>query len=297
MSLTVTATAADLRLTTVDALKADLGDATATNDSLYDSMILRASAVIDAYCHRTFARQTYTEILPGYGNVSLRLAEAPVSEVTSVVWDGGAITDYVLDNATAGILYRRAGWPWTVQMDAGLGQYGAGYPPSGIPVPGSEDRVFTVIYTAGYLLPSQNVSSLTAISASQVDNSFNHSGAGFPALLQADDVITASGFTTAANNGRFIVTGTPTTSKIVVSATLVTEAATTSLHSVAVSTLPGDVETACLSAAKFYYGGRKESGGIVEKSLGSARLRFSESAGTSLPSISCALLARYVRSA
>ncbi len=44
MSLTVTTQAADLRLTTVEALKADLGDATSTNDSLYDAMILRASA-------------------------------------------------------------------------------------------------------------------------------------------------------------------------------------------------------------------------------------------------------------
>jgi hypothetical protein len=297
MSLTVTVAAPELRLTTVEALKADLGDLTATNDCLYDSMILRASSMIDSYCHRAFARQTYTEVLPGRGNVTLRLAEAPVATVTSVTWDSNSITDYSIDNAAAGILYRQVGWPWTVQYEPGLGQWGVGHPYWGIPIPGSEMRDFTIVYTAGYLLPSQNLSSLSEISASQVDNSFNHSASGFPALLKAGDVITVAGFTTAANNGRHIVSGTPTAAKIVVSSTLVTEVANTSLHKVNVSTLPPDVEAACLAAAKLYYGGRKESGGIVEKQLGSARLRFSESSGGALPAISCALLSRYVRSA
>lgn len=298
MSLTITAAASNLRLTSLAALKADLGDTTGTNDTLYDAMILRASAAIDAFCHRTFARQTYTEILPGFGRTQLRLAEAPLATVTSVTWDSQPVTDYSIDNAEAGMLYRRYGWPWSPQFDPGLGQWGVGYPYQGTPVPGSEDRAFTVVYSAGYLLPSEDVSSATAISVDNADNSFNHSGALFPRLLKAGDVVTASGFSNAANNGRHIVSGTPTTSKIIVTSTLTTELGNTGTHTLDVSNLPADVEQACLAAAKFYFGGRKDSGDVVEKQLGAARLRFSESSGGgSLPGLACALLRPYVRSA
>jgi hypothetical protein len=297
VSLTITTAAANLRLTSVAALKEDLGDTAFTHESLYDAMILRASAAINAYCHRTFARQTYTEVLPGRGNVTLRLAEAPLSTVASVVWDGTTLTDYSIDNAGAGFLHRRYGWPWTAQLEPGLGQWGVGYPYPGTPVPGSEERLITAVYTAGYLLPSEDVSSATAISVSGVDNSFNHSGSLFPTLLQAGDVITCSGFSNAANNGRHVVSGTPTTSKIIVTTTLTTELGNTGTHAIDVSNLPADVEAACLATAKFYFGGRKDSGDIVEKQLGAARLRFSEGGGGSLPAIACALLGPYVRAA
>jgi hypothetical protein len=296
VSLDITVAAANLRLTSVASLKADLGDTTSTNDSLYDAMILRASAAIDGYCHRTFARQTYTEILPGRGSIILRLAEAPIATVTSVVWDSSSVTDYSIDNAKAGTLYRQYGWPWTVQMDPALGQWGVGYPYSGNPVPGSEERVFTVVYTAGYLLPSEDVSSATAISASNADNSFNHSGSLFPTLLKAGDVITCSGFSNAANNGRHVVSSA-TTAKIIVTTTLTTELANTGTHVIDVSNLPADIETACLTTAKAFFGGRKDAGDIVEKQLGAARLRFSEGGGGALPGLACALLKPYVRSA
>ena len=298
MSLTITAAASNLRLTTVAALKADLGDTGSTNDALYDAMILRASAAIDAFCHRAFARQTYTEILPGRGNVTLRLAEAPLATVTSVVYDSTTLTDYSIDSAGAGLLHRRVGWPWTVQYDPGMGPWGTGYPYSGTPVPGSEERLFTIVYTAGYLLPSEDVSSATAISASDADNSFNHSGSLFPLLLKAGDVITTSGFSNAANNGRHVVSGTPTAAKIVVTTTLTAELANTGTHAVDVSNLPADIETAALAAAKFYFGGRKDSGDVVEKQLGAARLRFAESGGAgSLPGLAAALIRPYVRAA
>lgn len=297
MGLTVTTPASNLRLCTVSALKADLGDATSTNDTLYDAMVLRASAAIDGYCHRTFARQVYTEVLPGRGGCIMRLAEAPVAAVTSITFDGASITDYSIDRPAAGLLYRQIGWGWSVQLDPGLGQWGVGYPLTGVPVNGSEVRYYSIVYTSGFLLPSQDVTSATAVSADSADNSFNHSGAGFPALLKAGDIIETLGFSTAANNGRHVVTGTPTTSKVVVGSTLTTEAGNTGTHYVYFSTLPKDIEAAALTTAKAYWGARKNSGDVVEKQLGAARLRFSEGGGGSLPSLAAALLAPYVRSA
>jgi hypothetical protein len=94
-----------------------------------------------------------------------------------------------------------------------------------------------------------------------------------------------------------VVSGTPTTSKIIVTTTLTTELGNTGTHVIDVSNLPADIENAALTVAKAYYGGRKDSGGIVEKQLGAARLRFSEQGGSGLPSLACALLGPYVRSA
>lgn len=65
----------------------------------------------------------------------------------------------------------------------------------------------------------------TDISAANADSSFNSVGAGFPAFV-AGQWIKVSGFTgDTSNNGFFRIVGTPTSSKIIVDATLVDDAA------------------------------------------------------------------------
>jgi hypothetical protein len=64
-----------------------------------------------------------------------------------------------------------------------------------------------------------------AIDASAVDNSFNDNpAAGAFAAVQAGQWIKAAGFTDPANNGIFQVTSKPSDDKVIVDATLVTEA-------------------------------------------------------------------------
>lgn len=77
--LTVTSSAASSRLTTVPAAKDDLG-ITATDDDLFIGRLIdRASAVVVAYCGRTFGSQGYQEIFrfgwePGIGPAAMTAA-------------------------------------------------------------------------------------------------------------------------------------------------------------------------------------------------------------------------------
>ena len=130
---------------------------------------------------------------------------------------------------------------------------------------------YTVTYTAGYLLPDDDMSSQT-ISASAVDNSFNDSARGFP-LLVAGDTIETSGFTNAGNNGVFTVVSR-TASKVIVSATLTTEAAAASNKSFIVRTLPRDLERAAIDTVKAWYLSRKRDTTILTKKIGDLQITY-----------------------
>jgi hypothetical protein len=77
----------------------------------------------------------------------------------------------------------------------------------------------------GSTMKAGQVLTATDIDAASGDNSFNSVAAAFlPAQITAGSVIKVEGFTTAANNGTFVVVSC-TTAKIVVAAALVTEVA------------------------------------------------------------------------
>jgi hypothetical protein len=298
--VTVSTPARNVSLTTLAQLKAELGLTTVENDALLTDTIRRSSAAIEAYCHRTFAREAVSETLPAFGGPYLMLDRYPVATVSSVTYDDAVWTDYSLYDKGCGTLYRQDGWTWSAQVFPGLSG-GGRFADWGSPIPGSEEPLVTVEYTAGYLLPGDNLLKRLTLSASAVDNSFNDSADGFPTMLKAGDVIEAFDFQNAANNGRHLVTGTPTASKIVVTSTLVNESAGgVKPVSIRVQTLPDDVEKACLQSTKVYFLGRQTDPGVVEKQVGPMRVRYSESDNVtllSLPSEVVGLLAPYVRRA
>jgi len=311
--ITISTAAPTLRLTTKARVKTTMVVTASTDDDFIDTLIDASSAAISSYCHRVFARETLTELCAGYGDIYLALARAPVVEVTAVSRDGNVITDYTIGEAGEGTLYRRAGWTWTAQVFPGLTAgglltQGGYYLDMGTPVTRQEEPIFSITYTGGYVLPSQYLISVATVSASSVDNSFNDSASGFPALLKSGDVIEPSGFTNAGNNGRFLVTGTPTTAKIVVSATLTTEAAAAG-RTVIFRPPPhvrsiDDVEKACIECVKTWLIERKDDPSAEEKQVGPMRVRYGSRGGNTvftdpqgLPSVCIGLLRPWVRPA
>lgn len=300
MGLSITTIAASTRLTTVAVLEGLIGNT--SDDALLAELIDQASAAIVTYCHRPFARETYSESLAGFGGIRLQLARTPVVSVTSVIdQDGNVITDYSIEDADRGWLYRRAGWLWSVQTYPGLSG-GGRFMDWGSPQPRQEEPHYTVAYRAGYLMPVANRVGAITISAAVADNSFNDSAAGFSADLRAGDPITASDFTNLPNNGRFTIVSA-TASKIVVSGgPLVNEAAGTA-RTINAQTLPKDVEKACIEAVKAWYLDRAENPNTVEKQVGSLRLRNTEGGSTvfsvfnPLPAVCVGLLQPWVRAA
>lgn len=297
MALSVTTVAKTELLTTRARVTEAIPGTVAGDGAFLDSLICRASAAIKSYCHRPFGREVYSETLAGFGSIELQLARTPlVGSPSTVSLDTSVITDYSVQSAEQAVLYRQLGWGWTAQVYEGLTGTWT-WLDRGTPLPRQEEPRYSVAYTAGYILPPENLINSTTISASSADNSFNDSAAGFPALLKAGDVIEASQFTNSGNNGRFVVTGTPTTSKVIVAGTLTTEAAG-SARTVIVQSLPTDVEAAAIECVKTWFATRATPSNIVEKAVGLMRVRYGEAGAAddmSLPPACVGLLRPWVR--
>ena len=121
--LTVTSPAASTALTTLAAVKADLGAAaTGVADAALESLIGEAASAVAGFCHRVLARETVSETFRRTGRrqpEALTLARCPVASVATVTEDGAALaTDEWELDAENGFLYRladdeRAWWSGT----------------------------------------------------------------------------------------------------------------------------------------------------------------------------------------
>lgn len=144
MTITVITPAECIDFTTLDAVKLyyDITD----NDS--DAKILQGIKYVSDYIRRitgrTFAEETVLETVRGFGNNQLMLSHYPVTNIDSITLRGELITDFEITDPDIGIIYRRAGWEWSVQNYDGVGL---------TPIPNSEDYVYSVTYTGGYCMP------------------------------------------------------------------------------------------------------------------------------------------------
>lgn len=152
MAVTVVTPAQETDLTTLLAVKAMLGLTDADDDALLIGLIARASSAISVECRRVFGRETVTETLDGSGTRLLGLSRYPVVSVSAVTEDDVAITDYSIEDADAGALYRAVGWGRT----GGLRMWGTEAFASGYILPGIGASLrYGVTYVAGYKLPGE----------------------------------------------------------------------------------------------------------------------------------------------
>ena len=154
MALTVDFPASSYDLTTVDAVVAALSlspSDQASNSQYIGTLIKRASSFISTYTNRVFAKETVTETLTSNGGPRLVLSRTPIISINSVTYNNITVissSEYEIEDADAGFLWRERGWTNTL-IDVGginpiytrFGKY-----------------KWKVSYTAGFVLPpSQNV--------------------------------------------------------------------------------------------------------------------------------------------
>jgi len=278
-------------LTTLRRVKVELGLdlAGSTHDELLDDLIGEASAAIEAYCGRDFARATVTEVLPGTGRTLLQLTRTPVVSVSGVVYSSAstiASSEYYVEDQEQGTLYRDSGWYWTV------GETAEDLVPRYVPSQPMND--YSVTYVGGYLVPAQNLSAAT-LEISTSTACVKDSGSGFPTVV-AGDRITTAGWTTAANN-RTLTVVSGTAAKIVVDSTALTaEASTDRPRTVVLSNLPRDLERACVETVKAWYLGRQHDPAVTTKTVGPLSLSYSVTAlQRDLPAAVSRIIAPYRR--
>jgi hypothetical protein len=144
MALTVVTPSAQPYLTTAQTVLEQLG----LSGAKVEWLIKAATHAAERFTGRIFARQTYDETVAGYGDALIELTNTPVVSITSVTSRGTVVTDYILENAQAGWLYRAAAWGTTERRRATFGTNWA--TPEGF-----ADPLTTVRYVGGYLMPGQ----------------------------------------------------------------------------------------------------------------------------------------------
>ena len=89
-----------------------------------------------------------TEKVAGQGGKNILLSRTPIITLTEVKINGSAIalSEVEIEDAEAGILYRRSGWPWA---GSSIGPFDPD------PYAGSERQNIEVTYTGGYVTPQQ----------------------------------------------------------------------------------------------------------------------------------------------
>jgi hypothetical protein len=283
--LTVTEPAHATGLTTLTRLKAELGltDVDAARDAKLAEWILEASDAIVAYVGHVLAREAVEETFIGLGRTDVLLERTPIVAVSAVTLEGEVIdpATYRVADAETGVLYRvRDVWTDTRGRCVWL-------TPGARTDRGADD--WAAAYVGGYLLPDDDV--VAPISADGADRSYNDANAGFP-LAASGEWITASGFSTAANNGRRRVLSR-TASKIVVDAALATEAVASGLRYLRVCNLPRVYEQACLMLLKMRWAGRTP--GVTSERIGDWAATYADPGDTGgLPPEVAAMLSQRV---
>lgn len=147
-------------LTTYERAKARLNATGAQLVDLTDQESVEAlvNAVSDAaanYCGRGLAKLARTEPYAPPRGCRLPLNAPIIASVSAVTLDGQPITDYAIEDATQGWLWRDGGWCGETYEAAAYGSV------TGATIPGTAQRVLSVTYLAGYVTPPQAAASPT----------------------------------------------------------------------------------------------------------------------------------------
>jgi hypothetical protein len=149
----VTTPAAVTALTEVQAVKAALGVSSSKFDKALERLINAATDAIQDYVGHVYAKQTYTETVAGSGHPVLLLTNVPIIGIPVVTAGGSPVVDFIVQDALVGSLYRQVGWA----QGAWIGWY-----TEPRRVQGTEGLNFSVVYEAGYVMPTDEDRTLPA---------------------------------------------------------------------------------------------------------------------------------------
>lgn len=130
-------------LTTPKQIREELG---LTSETGLDRLINAASDRIERYCQRSFFYEAArVEKLAGFRSNYLTVSKAPIIEVASLTYDGATIaaTEYEIDDDWH--IRSSSGFVWTAATWSGASE---------MPIPGSEERLYVLTYSCGYVTPA-----------------------------------------------------------------------------------------------------------------------------------------------
>lgn len=146
MAVTVTTAAEHTNLTTIPDVKAALGVSSSRFDKTIERLIEAATNAIEEFVMHVYARQTYSETLAGSAHPVLLVTHVPIVGTPTVVCDSSPITDFIVQDAEAGSLYRELGWAVRAWV---------GWDTEPRERQGTSQLNYTITYEAGYIMPGE----------------------------------------------------------------------------------------------------------------------------------------------
>lgn len=142
-------------LTTLDAVKDELGITVDTYDDYLTRKINVASSAIEDYCDRSFGKAVVTETFRAEGQLTFVVSRRPIVEVTAVKYDDVEIGDenYKIEDAAAGVIRLLYG---AADMSLRARSVTADR------LAGTARKLYAVTYTGGYVLPKDPEPTLPA---------------------------------------------------------------------------------------------------------------------------------------
>jgi len=136
-------------LTELAAVKTELGITGSSDDDYLNRAINAASDFVEAYCGRVFYwDDDITEALKGFGDYHLVVSRKPLDTIIAITYDGSTVDsgNYEIHDADAGIIFAPGRWNNTAYRDT---------TPTQDPIEGTNRKLYSVNYKAGYVTPKQ----------------------------------------------------------------------------------------------------------------------------------------------
>lgn len=141
---------ADNALIELDHLKDELSISGSGEDDKLSRIINSASQQIEKYIGRIlYYEADIVEKSAGFGTSFLLTKRTPLHSISSITYDGDTVDSdnyEIHGDGGSGQIYRKSGWNWTAQSIAS---------PSYDPLPGTEQKLYQITYTAGWITAKQ----------------------------------------------------------------------------------------------------------------------------------------------
>lgn len=271
-------------LTDAATIQARLRIAAGTDQALIEQLINEASDAIEKLTQRKLSYlDVVTESLPLMGGPRLLLSRTPLVAVASITRNGELVdpTEYAIDDANAGQVYRDRGWPWSAQLRPDLNfQLDQ--------QPGTEKKNNTVaVYSGGYVTGVQVAAANTPgwVTGAQAYGKLIRPGAHPTQVWEATTAGAAAGVEPAWP-------ASPVVGQTIVDGGAVWTF-TGILPAVGLArTLPSDLERAALLATVAWYRGDGRNKNIKQETVGKASRTYLQG---DLPAEVVELAMRYAR--